>query len=138
MIPTHKLFLPLFAYSIVAAVSAQAQNSKVAIDDLITCSVVYGRTAELYEQKGDLNESENFHSTSRAYGSVADIVSENSYGPDVSQSYVDDRMGLIVNALNANIPEREGGELSIIAEWIDYCDTLGPRVQSVMDQQRLQ
>ncbi len=118
-----------------APVGAQAQKDpKQAIDDLITCTLIYSRTADLYAEQGNTAKSEEFQSTTYAYGVVADSVTAVTYGEEIAEDYVDERMNLVMQALNTQAEQRSGGDVDVIAEWLDYCDEMGPRVQQVLDR----
>jgi hypothetical protein len=131
-------FLTLFTFAsatLLAPIAASAnsqQSPKEAIDDLVTCTMIYSRTADLYEEQGKPEKSDEFQSTTYAYGVVADTVAQTAYGEDIASDYIDQRMMRIMEALNAESKQRDGGDLDVIAEWLDYCDAMGPRVRRVL------
>lgn len=68
-----------------------------------------------------------------AYGTVANTVIDTTFAPDVAIGYIDRRMKTLMGSLNASAEAHKDGDLGVIEEWLDYCDGMGPRVQSTLD-----
>jgi hypothetical protein len=140
---TMKNLLRTSALIFCAALPVQAQNQKLqdlgsTLDDLIVCTMIYSRTSELYNAKALPTKANAFMATSYAYGAVADRIAIEAYGDQVSYDFIDQRMETLAESLNKSAESKPKGELDVLAEWIDYCDAMGPQVESALPSTGLQ
>jgi len=111
----------------------QSRTAQEAIDDLIVCTVVYGRISEIYRDRGDSEQGSSFTSTAQAYGVSANYLIDQNLSGEGLDTYLEDRMASIIVSLNKSAEQKSDGDLGVIAEWLDYCDTLGPGVQQILE-----
>lgn len=116
------------------AVAQQSpQVASAAVDDLIICTLVYGRVSELYAEQDKPEKSASFQGTSIAYGTVADSIIASTYSENIAEGYLDERMTVVMNSLNQTAQTNNQSDLDIIEDWLDYCDGMGPKVQATLD-----
>lgn len=130
-----KYFAPMIIAASVLVTPAHAQDSTSKdIDDLVVCNLIYGRTAQLYQEKGEIDKAAEFTNVMNAYGVVASVYAQATYGSGIGVSYVEKRMPVLVEALNKQSEGKKQGDVEVISEWLTYCDALGPEVSAFMAQ----
>lgn len=134
----HRKFAPLIlTLGLIAgqAVAQQPTDKKLqAIDDMVICGIVYGTTSGLYAEKGSDEKAESFMRTTTAYAAVADRLAIEHFGPELGMPYIDERMKVLLNSLNATSEKSPNGDLDVIDEWLGYCDNMGPWVQKIVEK----
>ncbi len=127
--------LSVFLAQPVFAAQDQGGTDGFDFDTLAACSVVYQRIGELYAEKGDATQSEDFQNTSYAYSSAAFYMLQYQTDDQASAySYSEDRLKLVVESLNTSSSASEDGDMGVINAWLPYCDTLGQGVGELVDR----
>lgn len=104
-------------------------------DGLLACAAVFGHVSSLHGQDGNGAEAQSFLATSGAYAATA--LTFASRAPDdlaSTAAALEARLAEIQAGLAQDSAGHPQGERGVIADWLPYCDAIGPDVTRLLQQ----
>lgn len=118
------ILTPIALAAGVLASAAQAQDATQPFDDMTTCSIIYGRVADLYEAKGKDAHAASFRDKGTSFALAASAWLNTQEPQDKWSVWSDQRVIEITGALNQQSDGTAAGDTKVIAAWLDYCSSL--------------
>lgn len=111
----------------------QAAPAPLDYDSLAACSVVYQQVSSIYAGRSDAAKATEFSEAATAYAaSGLHILGYEQPDAAIATEFAESRMVAVVEALNAASAANPDGDMGVIAEWLPFCDSLGPQVTEAL------